>query len=174
MSDEINKTKILTEGTVVIALTVILKDVLPPIFHLPQGGSVSAAGMVPLLWFSLRRGLRAGVGAGVIYGLVNMALGGYILNPIQALLDYPIAFACIGLAGMFKKHPLIGVVTGVFGRFLMHFISGVIFFGIYAPEGTHPIIYSAIYNGGYMIVELIISIVIIYILIKRRIIDIYL
>ena len=46
-----SETKILAEGTVIVALSVILKDVLPPIYHLPQGGSVSVAGMVPLLWF---------------------------------------------------------------------------------------------------------------------------
>jgi len=103
MSKNTSETKILAEGSVVIALTVILKDVLPPIYHLPQAGSVSVAGMMPLLWFSLRRGLRSGLEAGTVYGLVNMALGGYIVNPVQALLDYPIAFAALGLAGMFRK-----------------------------------------------------------------------
>ena len=65
---------------------------------------MSAAGLVPILWFSLRRGLRTGLEAGTIYGLVNMALGGYIVDPFQALLDYPIAFAALGLAGLFKRY----------------------------------------------------------------------
>jgi len=60
MSEKASQTKILAEGAVFIALAIILRDVLPPIFELPQGGSVTAAGMLPLLWFSLRRGLRAG------------------------------------------------------------------------------------------------------------------
>ena len=102
MSSLPSDTKILTEGAVIIALTIILKDVLPPVYRLPQGGSVSLAGMVPLLWFSLRRGLRAGMEAGAIYGLANMALGGYIVDPVQALLGYPVAFSVIGLAGLFK------------------------------------------------------------------------
>ena len=96
-------TKILTELSLVVALSIILKDVLPPIYHLPQGGSITIAGLVPLLWFSLRRGFRFGVFAGVVYGLVHMALGGYVINPVQGLLDYPIAFAALGLAGLFKK-----------------------------------------------------------------------
>jgi len=174
MSKVTSETKILAEGTVVVALTVILKDILPPIYHLPQGGSVSAAGMVPLLWFSLRRGLRSGLEAGAVYGMVNMALGGYIVDPVQALIDYPIAFAALGLAGMFKKYPLMGVAVGIFGRFLAHFVSGVWFFWIYAPEGMSPIVYSAVYNGSYLAVEFIISAVIIYTLVRRRLLQVYL
>jgi thiamine transporter len=169
-----SETKIVAEGTVVIALTVILKDILPPIYHLPQGGSVSAAGMVPLLWFSLRRGLRSGLEAGAIYGLVNMALGGYVVDPVQALLDYPIAFAALGLASIFKKYPPLGVALGIFGRFLAHFTSGVWFFWQYAPEGMNPMVYSAIYNGSYLLVELVISAIIMYIIVKRRLLEIYL
>ena len=174
MSDKSSSTKILTEGSIIIALTIILKDVLPPIYHLPQGGSVSAAGMVPLLWFALRRGLRAGLEAGCVYGLVNMALGGYIVDPVQALLDYPIAFAALGLAGLLRAYPLVGVTLGIVGRFLAHFVSGVWFFWMYVPEGVSPIVYSAVYNGSYLIVELVISLVIIYLIQKRRLLEIYL
>lgn len=175
MSTIRSTTKILAEGTVIIALTVILKEVLPPVYRFPQGGSVSAAGMVPLLWFSLRRGPRSGLEAGTIYGLINMVLpGGYIVDPVQALLDYPIAFAALGLCGMFKRYPLVGVAIGISGRFLAHFVSGVVFFAIYAPAGMHPAIYSAIYNGSYLLVELVVSTVIMYIIVKRRLIEIYL
>jgi thiamine transporter len=167
--------KILAEGSIIIALTVILKDVLPPVARLPQGGSVSLAGMVPLLWFSLRRGLRAGLEASAIYGLVNMALpGSFIVDPIQALLDYPIAFGALGLAGLFRKYPLVGVAVGITGRFLAHFASGVWFFAAYAPAGMSPMLYSAIYNGGYLIVELIVSEIIMVILVLRKTLDIFL
>jgi len=175
MSKATSETKIIAEGTVIIALTVILKDVLPPIYHLPQGGSVSAAGMVPLLWFSLRRGLRSGLGASTIYGLVHMALpGSYVVDPVQALLDYPLAFGALGLAGMFRKYSLIGVGVGITGRFLAHFASGVWFFSEYAPAEMNPVLYSAIYNGSYLIVELIISAIIMYIIVKRKLLEIYL
>ncbi len=168
-----SETKILAEGTVIIALTAILKDFLPPIYHLPQGGSISVAGMVPLLWFSLRRGPRAGIEASAVYGLVNMAIGGYIDNPIQAVVDYPIAFGALGLAGLFKKYPVLGVGVGIFGRFLAHFASGVLFFWMYAPPEMNPIVYSAVYNGSYLLVEFIISAIIIYIVAKRGLLDIY-
>ncbi|MDH5441355.1 MAG: energy-coupled thiamine transporter ThiT [Candidatus Bathyarchaeota archaeon] len=174
MSKISSETKILAEGTVIIALTVILKDILPPVYHLPQGGSVSLAGMVPLLWFSLRRGLRSGLEAGTVYGLVNMALGGYIVDPIQALLDYPVAFGALGLAGIFRKYPLLGVAVGISGRFLAHFVSGLVFFAIYAPEGMNPAVYSAIYNGSYLFVELIVSSFIMYIIAKRGLLEVFL
>jgi len=160
-------TKIIAEGAVAVALSVILKDVLPPVIRLPQGGSVSAAGMVPLFWFSMRYGLRAGLEIGVIYGLVHMALGGYVINPVQAILDYPLAYAALGLSGLFRKYPIVGVGVGVVGRFLCHFISGIVFFAIYAPEGMNPALYSAIYNGSYLIIEFIISSIIIYILARK-------
>jgi thiamine transporter len=169
-----SKTRILAEGTVIVALTVILKDFLPPIYRLPQGGSISVAGMVPILWFSLRRGLRSGLEAGGVYGLVNMALGGYIVDPVQALLGYPVAFAALGLAGLFKRYPLIGVAVGISARFLAHFVEGIVFFAIYAPEGMHPALYSAIYNGSYLLPEFIISAVIIFIVARRGLLEVYL
>ncbi len=179
MSKSATETKILAEATVIIALSIILKDILPPIFHLPQGGSITAAGMVPLLWFSLRRGLRSGLEAGAVYGLVHMALGGFIVSPVQAILDYPLAFAALGLAGIFKKYrerarwAVVGVGVGMFGRFLCHFVSGIVFFAMYAPAGTDIVFYSAVYNGGYLFVEFIISAIIIYILARRHLIATY-
>ncbi|UCE43429.1 MAG: energy-coupled thiamine transporter ThiT [Candidatus Bathyarchaeota archaeon] len=164
-------TKILTELSVVVALSVILKDILPPIYPLPQGGSITIAGLVPLFWFTLRRGFRIGAFAGFIFGLVHMALGGYVINPIQGLLDYPLAFAALGLAGLFKKYRLVGVGVGIVGRFICSFLSGIFFFASPTVEGA---IASAIYNGTYLIGEFIISVAVIYLLIKRGLLEIYL
>ena len=92
------KVRILSEASIFIALTIVLKDVLPPLFQMPQGGSVSLAGLVPLLWFALRRGVKYGVFAGLIYGLIHAFLpGSYIIDPLQGLLDYPLAFAALGV-----------------------------------------------------------------------------
>lgn len=55
-----------------------------------------------------------------------------------------------------------------------HFVSGFCFFGIYAPEGMNPAVYSALYNGSYLVVEFIISAVIMYIIINRKLLEIYL
>jgi len=144
------------------------------IFSLPQGGSVTAASMVPILWLALRRGPKVGLFAATLYGVVQFALGPYIFHPAQVLLDYPIAFGLLGVAGFFQKRPFIGVTLGIVGRFVAHFFSGIIFFAIYAPEGMHPAIYSAAYNGGYLLVELVISVYVIYLLRKSKVLKIYL
>ena len=174
MNKSVVSTKIITEAVDVIALTFVLKDLLPPIFHLPYGGSITVAGMVPLLWFALRRGVRWGTLAGVLYGLVHVALGGYVLNPVQALLDYPLAFGALGVAGFFKKYPMMGVGSGIAGRFVFHFVSGVAYFWMYAPEWMNPVVYSALYNGGYLIGEFLISAIVIDIIVRRGLLEIYL
>jgi len=125
----VQRVRILAEATVFIALSIVLKDVLPPIYHMPQGGSVTIAGLVPLIWFALRRGAKYGVFAGFIYGLIHAVLpGSYIIHPVQGLLDYPIAFAALGLAGLFRKIPAVGIAIGIIGRFFSSFFAGLFFF----------------------------------------------
>jgi len=144
-----------------------------PFLHLPQGGSITIASMVPLLWFALRRGLRWGVEAGIVYGLVHMVISGDIYYPTQILLDYPLAFGALGLAGAFQNHPVVGVGVGICGRFICHFVSGVIFFGEYAWEGWNVIAYSAAYNASYLVPEFIVSAIIIFTLLKTDLLKIY-
>ncbi len=165
------RARVIAEATVFIALTIVLKDVLPPIYHMPLGGSVTIAGLVPLIWFALRRGAKYGVLAGLIYGLIHAALpGAYIINPLQGFLDYPLAFAALGLAGISKKTPIIGVAVGIVARFLCSFAAGIIYFTSFSMDG---IVSSAIYNGVYLIPEFAITAVIIYILLKRKLLNIY-
>jgi thiamine transporter len=144
-----------------------------PFLHLPQGGSITIASMVPLLWFALRRGLRWGVEAGIIYGLVHMAISGAVYFPTQIILDYPLAFGAIGLAGAFQKHPLMGVGVGILGRFVCHFVSGVVFFGQYAWAGWNVFAYSFAYNASYLVPELVIDMFIIYLLLKTNQLRLY-
>ena len=152
-----------------VALAYVLN--LIKIYHLPQGGSVTLGSMVPILLIAYRYGLKEGVAAGVIFGLVQLALEGYIYHPVQVLLDYPVAFGVLGLAALFKNRPHVGVFVAMLARFLSHFVSGVVFFGSYAPEGWSPIVYSAFYNGGYILPELVISAILIYLLIQRGVLD---
>ena len=109
-------------------------------------------------------GPYVGLTTGFAYGLLQ-----FIIEPIfytlpQMLIDYPLAFGALGLAGFFanQKHGLqIGYIAGVIGRYIFAVISGVIFFGAYAPEGTPAIIYSLGYNATYLIPETIITLIII-------------
>ena len=170
------ETKVLAEAIVFIALANVLYIVSKlylPFLRLPQGGRITLASMVPLLWFALRRGPRWGIEAGIVYGLVHMVISGDIYYPTQILLDYPLAFGALGLAGAFKKQQVIGVGIGILGRFMCHFISGIIFFGQYAWEGWNVIAYSAAYNATYLVPEFIVSAIIIFILLKRNLLNIY-
>jgi thiamine transporter len=164
-------TKIIAETVMFVSLATVLSYI--KIFSLPQGGSVTAASMVPILWLALRRGPKVGLFAATVYGLVQFALQPYIYHPAQVLLDYPVAFGLLGVAGFFQKRPYVGVCLGIFGRFFAHFLSGIIFFASYAPEGMNSAVYSAVYNGGYMLVELVISLYVIYLLRASKVLNVY-
>jgi thiamine transporter len=165
-------TRVLAEIVIFVAMATALSFII--LFALPEGGSVTAGSMVPILWLALRRGPKIGLFTGIIYGLVQLAVMPQVYYPTQVLLDYPLAFGCLGLAGFFQKRPIIGVTVAISGRFIMHFISGVVFFGVYAPAGMSPYVYSALYNASYLIPEMAISIFIIYLLQKSNVLNIYL
>ncbi|MFW6109603.1 MAG: energy-coupled thiamine transporter ThiT [archaeon] len=169
MSNKYFDTKVLAEMAIAIALATVLSYI--KIFSMPYGGSVTLGSMVPILLISFRRDVKVGVTTGVIYGVVQMILDGWFYSPVGMFLDYPLAFGVLGLAGLFKKQPIFGVVVSMAGRFISHFISGVVFFGMYAPEGMSPVVYSTVYNGGYMLPELIISAVLIYLLVQRDVLS---
>lgn len=169
-------TRILSEAILFVALAnalYIVSKFYFPFLHMPQGGSVTLASMVPLVWFALRRGLRWGVEAGVVYGLVHMVMFPDIVHPIQILLDYPMAFGALGLAGAFRNRPVIGVGAAILGRYICHFISGVVYWGQYAWEGWNVYAYSAAYNATYLVPEFIVSAIIIFILLKRNVLHIF-
>lgn len=128
-----------------IALAFIL-DMLK-IYTLPNGGgSISLGSMIPILLISFIYGPSIGLFTGFLFGVLKLIIDPYILNPIQVLFDYPLPFMAVGIAGFFKNKYL-GATLGMILRFVCHFISGVIFFGSYAPAGMSPIIYSLAVNG---------------------------
>jgi len=167
------ETKILAEVIACIALAGVLYAI--PFFQLPQGGRITLASMVPLFFVALRRGPKVGIMAGIAFGFVALTLDSFafVVNPIQVALDYPLAFGALGLAGFLKNSPIIGVAVGVVGRFICHFISGLVFFAMYAPAGETPAVYSAVYNGSFLSIEFIMSAIIIFVLEKRGIMKLY-
>ena len=167
------ETKVLAEVIACIALAGVLYAI--PFFQLPQGGRITLASMVPLFFVALRRGPKVGIMAGIAFGFVALTLDSFafVVNPIQVALDYPLAFGALGLSGFFKKSPIIGVAVGVVGRFICHFISGLVFFATYAPAGEAPAIYSAVYNGSFLSIEFVMTAIIIFVLEKRGIMKLY-
>ena len=174
---ETDRVRIITETIVMVALAGALY--LIKIFTLPQGGSVTLGSMVPIFLLALRRGLRIGIVAGVAFGLVALVEDVYsgvevIFYPAQVILDYPLAFGLLGLAGFFQKIPILGVGVGIAGRFCSHFVSGTLFFASYAPAGVSPFIYSAVYNGGFLIPEFVITVALMIALVRVRALERYL
>ena len=149
-----NKVKILVEGALCVALSVVLSNLR--LFTLPQGGSITIE-MTPLLFFAYRHGFKWGVGVGALSGVFQLIFGGYIVHPVQALLDYPLAFASLGVLGVFQKRPLLGIFIAGASRLLCHVLSGVVFFSSYVPKGQNPWLYSIIYNASFMVPALMLS-----------------
>lgn len=140
-----------------IALAFILDMI--KIYSLPNGGgSISLGSMIPILLISFIYGPSIGLFTGFLFGIFKLILDPYILNPIQVLFDYPLPFMAVGVAGFFNNKYL-GATVGMILRFLSHFISGVVFFGSYAPEGMSPIIYSLSVNGLAVGGELLICLI---------------
>ncbi len=141
------------------------------LFQLPFGGSITLGSMIPILLFSLRRGALPGILAGTMFGFIVLIEEPFIFHPFQVFLDYPLAFGLLGLAGIFKRNPIAGVAVAISGRFVAHYLSGIIFFAEFAPEGINPYLYSALYNGSFLSVEFAISGILIYSLFKRGILE---
>lgn len=165
--------KMLVEAGVMIALAIVLDRI--KIYEAPQGGSVTAGSMIPIFIFAFRWGLGPGLIAGGIFGLLQLMFGAWIFSPTQAILEYPIAFGCLGLAGIFSNKVykdskniigvVLGVLLGIGTRFICHLLAGVIFFSEYA--GTqNPWIYSLGYQASYLVPEFIITVVILSIIWK--------
>lgn len=137
-------TKAVVFGGLCIALSFGLSYIR--LYKMPQGGSVTAASMLPMFVYSYFFGPAAGIMAGTAYGFLQLIQDFYPVHWAQVLLDYPIAFAGMGLAGLFRKNLSVAVLVGGLARFIPHFISGFIFFADYAPLGQTPIYYSFVYN----------------------------
>lgn len=155
-------TKMLALGAVCMALSNVLSMI--KLFDMPQGGSITPASMLPLMLFAYVYGVGPGMTVGAVYGVMQFIIEPYFLSVPQMLLDYPIAFAMVGLAGLFSKNEnralglSLGVVLGSLGRFVAAVLSGVVFFAEYAGD-QNPWVYSIGYNGAYMLPECIICVV---------------
>ena len=176
-----SNTKKITVCAMMIALATVLawvSNALP--FKWLQGGSITIASMVPIVIASIITGPKWGLLSGLVYSVLQILLsGGVAVPPVQnfgsyflvVMLDYVVAFGVLGLAGLFynimgkKKYamPLSALIV-TFLRFVCHFLSGILIWGVYAPEGQAVALYSLINNGGYMIPEIIITTVVIALL----------
>lgn len=162
-------TKMMINISLMLAMAMVLHQIR--LYHFPQGGSVTPGAMIPLILIAMRYGVGVGALAGFLFGLINILQDPFILHPIQVLFDYPLPYMAMGLAGIFSDKIILSALLAFVGRYLCHFISGVVFFASYAPEDMSPIIYSLAANATYLVPESIICCVILKVLpIKRLLI----
>jgi thiamine transporter len=157
----------LCEGAILVAAAQLLGYL--KIYEFPQGGSITL-GMLPIFLYCARWGFGPGMLASIAYSLLQLFLDGAYAWGWQSMLgDYIIAFSVLGIAGAFYKMKggfFIGTVVGCVARFLVHLIVGATVWADTMPESffgmtmTSPWFYSVLYNGSYMIVDMILVIVV--------------
>ena len=188
MEDEMKKFIItITQCAVMLALSVALSFI--KLWDMPLGGAVTLVSMLPMFLVSVKFGIARGLGTAFIYSLFQLLqaiIEGNVFIWCESwqtvviclLFDYLLPFTLLGIAGIFKNYRLfrekkdgtvkeirhfgifIGFSFTVFLRFLCHFITGVVIWGQWAPEGMGKFLYSLAYNGGYLLPELILTIIV--------------
>ena len=167
------KIRAMCDSALLIALGTLLAQI--KLFRMPSGGSVTLCSMLPFIIVAFRHGTFWGLIAGIANSLLQMALGGVYAPPAgtfiafagSVLLDYVLAYVCLGLSAEFskpfeKKSKTLGVVMGTLIccllRFICAFLSGFLIWGSIADDGISAVIYSLTYNGGYMLPETLITV----------------
>src|SRR5690554_2709142 len=145
-----------------------------------MGGSISFA-MVPIFIMAFRWGLKGGLLTGLIVGVVQILWAGSGWgHPAQIILDYPLAYGLVGVAGILSKKIFnnegaarlyyinFAIIIGGGLRTLSHILSGYIFFSAYTPDGYDALPWSIIYNLGYMVPSILISSIVIRIIAAKN------
>ena len=166
------KTSLIAEGAAMVALATVLSFIR--IIKMPWGGSVTLLSMLPIIIFSIKNGVKNGLVVSFVFSLIQFAQGimdglfGWGLTPVSLVacivIDYLLAFTVLGIAGMYRDKGLNGWIAGtvlaIVLRLVMHFLSGVLIWhsfgelwGGFSTENT--IVYSLLYNGAYMVPEII-------------------
>ncbi|MBR2930304.1 MAG: energy-coupled thiamine transporter ThiT [Clostridia bacterium] len=160
----------LVECAVMIALAFGLSFV--KLWQMPLGGSVTLCSMLPILLIGLRHGPLVGLGTGFVYSLTQLAqgfmegdiayaAGDEVVFIVAMLFDYILPYTLIGLSGILGKKnrwmPIAGMSVAVALRFVCHYLTGVTIWSQWTPDGWASWIYSAAYNGGYLIPDLAIT-----------------
>ncbi|MDI9509785.1 MAG: proton-coupled thiamine transporter YuaJ [Clostridiales bacterium] len=143
-----------------VAMTMAVITSIFTVYELPFGGSITLFRMFFICFIGYLYGSKVGIITGVAYGILDFILKPFAITLIQPLLDYPVAFGCLGLAGVFSKskHGLVkGYILGVAGRYICHVLTGIIYFYEYA-EGKNVVIYSLTYNASYIVPEAVLTI----------------
>lgn len=147
-------THMLASAAMCIALSFVLGSIR--LYRMPQGGSITPGSMLPVILFGMAYGVWPGIVAGAAWGLLDLMQSMSIVHPLQLLLDYPVAFAMMGLGALVRNQKKlgamrlpVGVLIASIGRYVCAVVSGAVFFAEYAGD-MNPWIYSLTYNLNYM------------------------
>ena len=172
----------ITETAIMLAVATVL-SILQFTGPWALGGSITVCSMLPIILIAHRYGTKWGLLTALTYSLLQLLLGlrnvQYAPNAITAigiiLLDYVLAFGVLGFAAVFdsvfkskKKALIIGIIVTMSGRFLCHFVSGIIIWEALWPNslGWATWIWSLAYNGSYMLPEILITLAVAFVLYK--------
>ena len=158
------------------------------LFKMPLGGSVTLASMLPIMLIAVKYGTLVGLGTSFVYSLTQtlQALTEGDVFPycetataltVCVLFDYLVPFTVLGLAGLLKqaklfRSPELSVYVGMFAcvnaRFLCHYLTGVVIWGQWAPDGMGKFLYSFLYNGSFLSVDFAITLVSAILLFRKK------
>lgn len=162
--------RMLTEGAILIALAQILSFL--PLYKLPWGGSIDFA-MLPVILFCVRWGFGPGMLVSTAHAILQTLFEGGIAIGWQSIIgDFLVAYMVLGIAGLFRGKFCIAATVSCVARFLVHYVVGATIWAEYMPEEffgmtmTTPWIYSALYNGAYMLPDLVLILVVYVLLCK--------
>ena len=168
--------KMIAFGALAIALSFVLSCVR--LYRMPTGGSVTPGSMLPLMLFSVSFGMGPGLVAGLAYGLLQYLQGGWWLNVWQFLLDYLLAFAALGLAGIaYNKKDrwlYLSIPVAALGRAVCAILAGLMWVAdtpleeltIGTIQFNSPLLYSIVYNGAYLVPDTLICLLLAFLIAK--------
>ncbi len=151
---KIRDLKVVTECGMLLATALALANF--KIFQMPGGGSVSLGGL-PVLLIAARHGVVTGMISGTLLGLLLLGVRPFIVHPVQFLLDYPLAYASLGLAGVIAWVTPLKAATATtvanLVRLHFHVVAGAVFFLSDQNTILQALSASYAYNLGHMIPE---------------------
>ncbi len=137
------------------------------LFEMPWGGSVTLCSMLFIVMAANWYGVKTGVFVGLAYGILQFIQEPYVLSLFQVCCDYVLAFAALGVAGLFSRSPrglLKGYVAAVLARGAFHALGGYLYWMDYMPENfpqSLKSVYPIVYNYSFLLVEALITVAVI-------------
>lgn len=153
-------TRALIMGALAVSLSFVLSYI--KLFSMPMGGSITLCSMLPITMYACGYGRKYGFLAAFAYALLQVLQGAYIIHWAQFILDYFVAFMCLGLAAFFPRRLPLGVAVAGFARMLVSALSGYIFFADAAAEAGYSsaILYTLVYNASTIGVDTVLCVVV--------------